>query len=191
MLIPTDILRAALCCVADEKEERTYLQGVRITPSHIQACNGVAAVSMEHGEDTDIDGVFLFKGDIPDNAEGTYISPLDDGWAAFHIDEFEHAVGESMLTKIECRYPDFTKLLPPNPESCEEFPMFSSSLLQLPLRMFGPTVLKFKPYGKTAPCQILLDPVVNEYYGNPFLILMPLREDAFELIAEVLNEKGM
>lgn len=191
MLIPTDILRAALCCVADEKEERTYLQGVRITPNHIQACNGVALVSMEHGENTDIDGVFLFSSDIPDNAEGTYINLLDDGWAAIHIDEFEHAVGESMLTKIECRYPDFNKLLPANPEPYEEFPMFSSSLLQMPFRMFGPTVLKFKPYGKTAPCQILLDPVVNEYYGNPFLVLMPLREDAFELIAEVLNEKGM
>lgn len=191
MLIPTDILRAALCCVADEKEERTYLQGVRITPNHIQACNGVALVSMEHGENTDIDGVFLFSGDIPDNAEGTYINLLDDGWAAIHIDEFEHAVGASGLTKLECRYPDFSKLLPAEPAQHEEFPMFSSTLLDLPYRMFGPTVLKFKSYGKTAPCQILLDPVVNEYYGNPFLVLMPLREDAFEQIAEVLNEKGI
>lgn len=187
MLIFTDILRAALCCVADEKEERTYLQGVRITPTHIQACNGVALVSMEHDDNTDIDGVFLFKGHIPDNAEGTYINLLDDGWVAIHVDEFEHAVSSSALTKIECRYPDVNKLLPAEPDPCEEFPMFSSSLLNLPYRMFGPSVLKFKPYGKSAPCQVLLDPVVNKYYGNPFLVLMPLREDAFEQIAGVME----
>lgn len=188
MLIITDILRAALCCAAGEKEERTYLQGVRITPTHIQACNGVAMVSMEHGDNTDIDGVFLLKGDIPDHAEGTYINLLKDGWMAIHVDEFEKAVGSSTLTKIECRYPDIEKLLPPEPERCDEFPMFSSTLLDLPYRMFGSVALKFKPFGKSAPCQVLLDPVINKFFGNPVLVLMPLREDAFEQIAGVINE---
>lgn len=73
MLIPTDILRAALCCVAAENEQRTYLQGVYITPTHIKATNGRAAVMMEHGADTEIDAVFLVGGVIPDDAEGTLI----------------------------------------------------------------------------------------------------------------------
>ena len=187
MLIYTDILRAALCCVASEKEERTYLRGVHITPSHIQACNGVAMVSMEHGDSTDIDGVFLLKGDIPDNAEVTIIDLLKDGWMAIHFDEFEKAVGSSTLAKIECSYPNLEKLMTPGPERCDEFPMFSSTLLDLPYRMFGSAALKFKPLGKSAPCQIMLDPVINEYFGNPFLALMPLREDAFEQISEVLK----
>ncbi|CNH58043.1 Uncharacterised protein [Yersinia intermedia] len=44
MLIPTDILRAALLCVAGEKETREYLKGVYITPTHIKATDGRALV---------------------------------------------------------------------------------------------------------------------------------------------------
>ncbi len=49
MFIPTDILRAALLCVAGEKETREYLKGVYITPTHIKATDGRALVMMEHG----------------------------------------------------------------------------------------------------------------------------------------------
>ncbi|WP_314143192.1 hypothetical protein [Buttiauxella noackiae] len=189
MLMPTDILRAALCCVADEKEERTYLQGVYITPTHIFATDGRAAVRMEHGADTDIDAVFLFKGDIPASAEGTLIHIYNDGWMAIHVDEYDQAVGSCELTKVECRYPDFEKLLPASPEPVKEFPMFTARLLALPQMMFtsgfGP--VKFKPYGKDAPCQMILDPVTNHLYGNPFLVIMPLHANAFELCQEVLD----
>lgn len=191
MIFPTDILRAALCCVADDKEDREYLKGVRITPTHVQACSGIACVSMEHGADTDIDAVFLVRGGIPDSAEGTVIRLYNDGWMAIHVDENEQAVGSSTLTKIECRYPDFSKLLPAEPEPVNEMPMFSSCVLELPHRMFGKTVLKFKPYGKAKPCQLLLDPVTNHVYGNPFMVIMPLRDDAFEQLAGVLNEESL
>lgn len=189
MFIHTDILRAALCCTAGENESRDYLKGVRITPTHIQACNGIACVSMEHGEKSEIDAVFLFDGAIPDHAEGTFIDLLDDGWMAIHVDEFEKAVGSSALTKVECRYPDFSKLLPKGAEPINEIPLFSSGVLDLPFRMFGPAVLKLKPYGKTAPCQVILDPVISKFYGNPFMVIMPLREDAFEQITEVLSDE--
>lgn len=190
MLIPTDILRAALCCVAAENEQRTYLQGVYITPTHIKATNGRAAVMMEHGADTEIDAVFLVSGVIPDDAEGTLFQLLDDGWVAIHFDENKQALGRNELTVMPCRYPDFAKLLPEKPEPCTELPMFAAQLLALPYLMFrsgfGP--VKFKPYGKTAPCQLILDPVTNHLYGNPFLVIMPLHDNAFELCAEVLNE---
>lgn len=189
MIFPTDILRAALCCVADEKEKRTYLQGVYITPTHIFATDGRAAVRMEHGADTDIDAVFLVKGDIPESAEGTLINLYDDGWMAIHVDEYEQAVGSCELIKVECRYPDFDKLLPAVPEPYEEFPMFASTLLALPAKMFqsGFVPVKFKPYGKAQPCQLILDPVIDHLYGNPFLVIMPLNDNAFELCAEVLD----
>lgn len=190
MLIPTDILRAALCCVAAENEQRTYLQGVYITPTHIKATNGRAAVMMEHGADTEIDAAFLVSGVIPDDAEGTLFQLLDDGWVAIHFDENKQALGRNELTVMPCRYPDLAKLLPEKPESCTELPMFAAQLLALPYLMFrsgfGP--VKFKPYGKTAPCQLILDPVTNHLYGNPFLVIMPLHDNAFELCAEVLNE---
>ncbi len=192
MLFPTDILRAALCCVAGAKEEREYLKGVYITPTQIKAFNGAAAVAMDHGADTDIDAVFLVKGDIPASAEGTLIQFCNDGWIATHIDENERHVGSSRLTHVGCRFPDFSKLLPERAESSDELPMFSARLLALPYQMFtsGYGPVRFKPHGKTGPCQLLLDPVTNHMYGNPFLVIMPLDENAFELCQGVLNEAG-
>ncbi|HAF2407443.1 TPA: hypothetical protein G9E90_002744 [Salmonella enterica] len=195
MFIDTDLLRAALCCVADETEVRSYLRGVHITPTHIQATNGKAAVSMEHGADTNINGVFIVHGDIPDNADGTEIGTFDGEWFAIHFesvsDDEEERVGCNRLKVVECRYPDFDKLLPTEPEPCDELPIFASHLLALPCRMFGDTPVKLKPYGKAAPCQVIVNPMTAELYGNPFLIIMPMHENVFELREGVINEKGI
>ncbi|WP_145525699.1 beta clamp domain-containing protein [Yersinia rohdei] len=195
MFIPTDILRAALLCVAGEEETREYLKGVYITPTHIKATNGRALVMMEHGciEGADIDGVFIFDGDIPDGAEWTDVGKFNDEWFAIHYDENENVVSSEMLELLDCKYPDFSKLLPVEPEPCDEMPMFNAQLLALPYLMFrhgfGP--VKFKPNGKGAPCQLVLDPATNHLYGNPFLVIMPLHSNAFELCQEVMNEKGI
>lgn len=198
MFIPTDILRAALLCVAGEKETCEYLKGVYITPTHIKATDGRALVMMEHGCDVgnDIDGVFIFDGDIPDEAADAELTAIiADGrnWYAVHYDENEKPICSNMLELLDCQYPDFSKVLPPDPEQCDELPMFGAQLLALPYLMFrhsfGP--VKFKPYGKRAPCQLLLDPATNHLYGNPFLVIMPLHSNAFELCQEALNEKGI
>ncbi|WP_145533620.1 hypothetical protein [Yersinia alsatica] len=192
MFIPTDILRAALLCVAGESETREYLKGVYITPTHIKATDGRALVMMEHGciEGADIDGVFIFDDDIPDDAEWTDIGKFNDEWYAINYDDNKSVVSVNEIKLLQCQYPDFSKLLPPEPESCDELPMFNAQLLALPYLMFrrgfGP--VKFKPYGKGAPCQLLLDPATNHLYGNPFLVIMPLHSNAFELCREALNE---
>ncbi|WP_211130346.1 hypothetical protein [Serratia surfactantfaciens] len=195
MMFPTDILRAALCCVANENEPREYLQGVYITPTHIHATDGRAAVMMEHGADTDIDKVFLVKGDIPDSAEATIIKHMDEGWMAIHSDEDKEFVGFCELVPLDCRYPDFSKILPAEPEPCDVLPMFSGHLLALPYLMFGSEIgfaaVQFKPSGKGGPCQLILDPGINRLYGNPFLVIMPLRDNTFDLLDEVMNEEGI
>ncbi|MDJ6542609.1 hypothetical protein LEC33_22820 [Salmonella enterica] len=196
MFIHTDLLRAALCCVADETETRSYLRGVRITPTHIQATNGKAAVSMEHGADTDIDEVFIVHGDIPDDADGTEIGIFDGVWVAVHYqsvgDNEEERVGCNQLEPIGGRYPDFDKLLPAEPEPCDKQPIFASHLLALPYRMFGEQVpVRLKPYGRTAPCKVIIDPMTARLYGNPLLIIMPMYENVFEMCEEVMNEKGI
>lgn len=149
MFIFTDILRAALCCVADQNEERKYLQGVHITPTHIEATNGKAAVAMEHGSNAGIEAIFIVHGIIPDNADGTVIEIVDGSWVALHYeaigDDGQQLVGSNTLELIECRYPDFSRLLPDNTAACDEMPMFASHLLALPDRMFGHSIpVKFK-----------------------------------------------
>ncbi|QII37483.1 hypothetical protein G3M83_07115 [Rouxiella badensis] len=188
MFFPTDILRAALCCVADDKETREYLKGVYITPTHIKATNGWAAVMMEHGAETDIDGVFIVHGEIPVNAEGTAILQMKGKWYASHLNEDEEVVGYSTLEHIECQYPDFTKILPNEEALSAELPMFSMKALSLPHRMFSTGVAGFKPTGKSGVCLLTLDPITNRFYGNPKLVIMPVKEDAFDMLQAVIDE---
>lgn len=193
MFFPTDILRAALHCVAGDDEPREYLKGVYITRLFIKATDGRALVTMVHGAVTDIDAVFRVHGDIPTDAEGTEIMVINDQWVAAHYFDDGRPAGHNELEVIEGGYPDFDKLLPDEPEPCDELPMFSAKLLALPYLMFGSNFgpVKFKPYGKTGPCVLLLDPMTEHLYGSPLLVIMPLRDNAFELCAEVLNEEGI
>lgn len=197
MFFPTDILRAALHCVAGENETREYLKGVYITSTHIKATDGRALVMMEHGADTDIDAVFIIQGDIPDNADGTEIRIIGGEWFAIHYitinDDDIRLVGSNILDRVDCSYPDFNKLLSTEPEPCDEFPMFAARLLALPHLMFGGNFgpVKFKPYGKAKPCVLELDPFTNHLFGNPLLVIMPLADYAFEMCAEVMNEEDI
>lgn len=190
MFFPTDILRAALHCVAGENETREYLKGVHITPTHIKATDGRALVMMEHRAKTNINAVFVVHGKISPNAEGTFIENTDGAWVAIHVDENMKTVGTSNLEKMDCCYPDFTKLLPPKPEPWEEVPIFSARLLALPQLMFGTGLpVKLKPYGSSAPCLVMIDPATSRFYGNPFLVIMPMHDNAFEICRKVFDEK--
>ncbi|TDB41046.1 hypothetical protein C5467_24615, partial [Photorhabdus khanii subsp. guanajuatensis] len=68
MIIDTNLLRAALVCVA-KVGKRPQLTGVHISPKYIEATNGHVAVRMEHNIDTEIDLIIWFDGDIPETAE--------------------------------------------------------------------------------------------------------------------------
>jgi len=190
MFFPTNILRAALCCVADDKETREYLKGVYITPTHIKATNGWAAVMMEHGAETDIDGVFIVHGEIPVSAEGTAILQMKGKWYASHLNEDEEVVGYNALDHIESKYPDFSKIMPADADLTHELPMFSVKALSLPHRMFGDGtgVVRFKPTGKSAPCLLVLDPIINRFFGNPLLVIMPVKEETFDMLQGVIDE---
>ncbi|WP_052130759.1 hypothetical protein [Erwinia typographi] len=193
MFIHTDLLRAALCCVADEKEERGYLRGVHITPTHIQATNGHACVSMEHGADNPIEGVFIINGTIPDEAEGTFIKPLYGTLVAEHVTEDNQVIGRSNLDLVLCRYPDFSKLLPATPEPSDLLPIFQAKYLALPQQMFGKdfiVAVMLKSWGHEKPCQLIFDKAVNQLYGNPFVVIMPMRPQTFERLEAAFDEES-
>ncbi|PKH20203.1 hypothetical protein CIG19_18800 [Enterobacterales bacterium CwR94] len=195
MFIHTDLLRAALCCVADSKEERRYLQGIHITSTHIQACNKIACVSMEHGDKNPFEGVFIVIGMIPPEAEGTFINLVNETVVAMHVTEDNQVVGRNILEPVECQYPNFSNLLAGEPEPISGMPIFKSRLLALPDLMFGPSlgvvVVGFKSWGKDKPCQLIFDKAVNHLFGNPMMVIMPMTESAFELIEEAFDETGI
>ncbi|ARF51132.1 hypothetical protein [Pantoea stewartii] len=192
MFIHTDFLRAALCCVADQSEERCYLQGVNITGTHIQACNGHAFVSMEHGCVADVKGVFIIHGDIPGNAEGTLIQLVNEQWIASHMAEDSSWVGHNEVEFLESKYPDLSKLIAGEPESCDTLPILQAKYLALPYMMFSRDTnfipVKFVSRGKGKPLQVLFDKSINYLYGNPQLIIMPMTEDTFERLEHSTNQ---
>lgn len=194
MFIHTDLLRAALCCVADETEERRYLQGVNITSTHIQATNGHAYVSMEHGCIADAEGVFIIRGEIPDSAEGTLFQLVNSQWIASHVDEEETWVGHNEVERIEVAFPDLSKLLEGDPVPCGSMPTFQAKYLALPHLMFGRDTdffpVQFRSWGKGKPCQVLFDKAMSYMYGNPLLIIMPMAEDTFEKLEQVFDEES-
>ncbi|MGY9164794.1 hypothetical protein ACTM8A_10000 [Citrobacter freundii] len=185
MFIYTDLLRAALCCTASQEDTRKILRGVHITPTHIQATNGIAAVSMSHGSKTEIEGVFILHGDIPASAEGTVFQKIGSQWIAAHLDDYERPVGHNELELVESKFPDLGKLLTTEEEPCSEFPIFAAELLALPYRMFGKEFtsmpVNFKLFGPEKPCQVLFNVAVNTFYGDPVLVIMPMKSTVFEL----------
>ncbi|HGF0771440.1 TPA: hypothetical protein ACF7ZB_003805 [Kluyvera georgiana] len=185
MFIYTDLLRAALCCVATQEEKRKLLRGVHITPTHIQATNGIAAVSMKHDAKPEMEGVFILHGEIPASAEGTVFQQIGSQWIACHLDDYERPVGHNELEMVEGKFPDLSKLLPTEEEPCTEFPPFAAELLALPYRMFGKEFtsmpVNFKLFGHEKPCQVLFNVAVNAFYGDPVLVIMPMKSTVFEL----------
>lgn len=194
MFIHTDLLRAALCCVADQKEERRYLQGVNITSTHIQATNGHAYVSMEHGCTVKTEGVFIIHGEIPDSAEGTLFQMINNQWIASHVDEEETWVGHNEVERIEMAFPDLSKILEGDPVPCDSMPTFQAKYLALPHLMFGRDTdffpVQFRSWGKGKPCQVLFDKAMNYMYGNPLLIIMPMTDDTFEKLEQAFDEQS-
>lgn len=191
MFIYTDLLRAALCCVASLEDSRKILRGVNLTPTHIQATNGIAAVSMMHDSKPEMEGVFILHGDIPASAEGTVFQHVGSQWIACHMDDYERPVGHNELELVEGKFPDLSKLLPTEEIPCTELPPFAAELLALPYRMFGKefssTPVKFKFFGPELPCQILLADSISGFFGNPVLVIMPMKSTVFDLLSKAME----
>ncbi|MDW3779028.1 hypothetical protein QWU01_19680 [Kluyvera cryocrescens] len=194
MFIYTDLLRAALCCTASQEDSRKILRGVHITKTHIQATNGIAAVSMAHESKTELEGIFILHGDIPASAEGTGFQQVGSQWIAVHMDDYERPVGHNELELVEGKFPDLDKLLTTEEEPCTEFPPFAAELLALPYRMFGKEFtsmpVNFKFFGPEKPCQVLFNAAINSFYGDPVLVIMPMKSGVFELHRKAMAQKG-
>lgn len=70
MIIQSKLIRAALVCAA-KNDVRYYLNGLHITPKHIEATNGFVALRMTHGIRTKKNIIVQFEGGVPAKAETT------------------------------------------------------------------------------------------------------------------------
>ncbi|MBD1227709.1 hypothetical protein [Xenorhabdus griffiniae] len=197
MIIDTNLLRAALVCVAKDEQAEKYpgLTGVHITRQHLEATNGNALVRMELKEDSgtffdardaaDLDLVIRFCGDIPDEACFTEII-FNDEARAIHLDEDHKAFSFTRLEVINGRFPDLDKVIPTEKQNV--MPYFHLEYLAYPYLMFRNGVVLMEPAGMEAPCQFRFCPFTNKLYGNPIFVVQPLYENAFELAERQLRE---
>ncbi|PHM67957.1 hypothetical protein [Xenorhabdus kozodoii] len=197
MIIDSNLLRAALVCVAkgEDAEKRPQLSGVHITRKHLEATNGHALVRMELTEDSgtffddkdsaDLDLIIRFCGDIPEQAHFTEIT-LGDEVRAIHLDEDNKAFSFTRLEIINGRFPDLDKAIPTEKQNV--MPIFRLSYLAYPYLMFRTGVVLMEPSGMETPCRFRFSPFTNRLYGNPIFVVQPLYKDAFEIAEQKLRE---
>ncbi|MGJ0626153.1 hypothetical protein [Xenorhabdus bovienii] len=194
MLIASDLLRAALICVAkgEDAEKRPQLSGVHITRKHLEATNGHALVRMELTEnvinfddETDVDLIIRFCGDIPEKACFTDIQ-LGDEPKAFHLGEDEVVFSLTHLEIINGRFPDLDKNIPTEKQNV--IPYFLAEYLAYPYLMFGRGAVLMEPSGMEAACRFRFGAFTNKLYGNPVFIVLPLYKDAFEAAEQRVRE---
>ncbi|PHM58934.1 bacteriophage protein [Xenorhabdus stockiae] len=198
MIIDTDLLRAALVCVAkgEQAEKHPGLTGVHITRQHLEATNGHVLVRMELTEhsgtffdDNDADDLNLvirFCGDIPEQACFTEII-LGDEVRAIHLDKSNEIFSFTRLEIIKGRFPDLDKTIPT--EKQDVMPLFSAEYLSYPAQMFkGSASVLIEPSGMNAPCRFRFCSFTNRIYGNPVFVVFPIHESIFELAEQKVKE---
>lgn len=176
LIIKSHLLRAALVCVA-RKDPRYYLEGVHITPQHIEATNGHVALRMEHGAKTSKNVTVWFGGAVPARAETTEIHFSKEPYAV-HRDEAGERIGFTVLKTLDGRFPDMDRIIPKSVDTNAN-PALSAHYLSYPVKMFGKKSdllrVRLAPSGETTACRLMFDRSVMEKFGNAQFVVMPMR----------------
>lgn len=112
MIIQSKLIRAALVCAA-KNDVRYYLNGLHITPKHIEATNGFVALRMTHGIRTKKNIIVQFEGGVPAKAETTELifskEPI-----AVHRDQFQRRLSITGIKLVDGCFPDLERIIPKN-----------------------------------------------------------------------------
>lgn len=187
MIIQSKLIRAALVCAA-KKDVRYYLNGIHISPKYIEATNGHVALRMEHGIRTGKNIIVQFEGAVPSKAETTELifskEPI-----AIHRDLLQRRISITPVTLVDGRFPDMDRVMPKTIDNNIN-PVVQAVFLGYPEKMFAGErnfiPMQLLASGKDQAVQIKFDTHISSTYGNPQFIVMPVRDDAFEVVRERL-----
>lgn len=110
MIIQSKLIRAALVCAA-KNDVRYYLNGLHITPKHIEATNGHVALRMEHGIRTKKNIIVQFEGPVPAKAETTELVFNKEAFA-IHRDAFNLRISITGIKLVDGLFPDMERVIP-------------------------------------------------------------------------------
>lgn len=188
MIIQSKFIRAALVCAA-KNDVRYYLNGLHITPKHIEATNGHVALRMEHGIRTRKNIIVQFEGPVPAKAETTELVFNKEAFA-IHRDVFERRISITGIKLVDGLFPDMERVIPKKVDFSIN-PVIQAKYLSYPEKMFGRErkfiPVQLQPSGEHGAVRFQFDPVINTTYGNPEFVVMRCRDNAIKVIGEYLG----
>jgi DNA polymerase III sliding clamp (beta) subunit (PCNA family) len=172
MLIPTDLLKAALYCASNE-ESRYYLRGVHLSTS---------------GHMVTTDGHRMFVAMLPEQPAADVIIPLADVQAALklagarcqEIEVTPEKIGQIAYTAVDGTFPDWRRVVPtgeetPAKDKPEDLPgnvhfnhAYIGDLAKMGKALGGPSMLH--PVSASHPCLVTFGE-----RADCFAVLMPMR----------------
>lgn len=185
MKIKSDLLRAAMLVQA-KNDVRRYLCGVRITRKHVQATNGHIALQMEHDSKVRVPVTISIKGKIPARSTMSKFEFGRDGdcnGLVKHYDALGSITAIHAIEVLEGKFPDFEsgRLFGDLERFSFDNPMpaVNPEYMGLPSKLFPKdkyTSVRPAPGGTiNDPLLLHFSSFVQVSYGNPQLIIMPMR----------------
>lgn len=189
MKIKSGILAAAQYCQG-KNEVRHYLNGIHINRKYVQATNGHIAIQMEHGAKIRVPMIVHIRGKVPVKAQTTKLEFGRDGGTdglAKHYDVLDQLISVQVIDLIQGRFPDFTKGCLFGDMSMysreNKMPAINMEYMALPSKFFPKDkfcATRALPSGDKSPVLFEFGAFVNELYGNPKFLIMPMSWDEME-----------
>lgn len=180
MKIETRKIRAASKFMA-KNDAREYLCGIRINNKFIEATNGHIAVRMDSGIKTNKDIIVKLIGRIPAKSIDTELVFKNGKNTAYHYDGFKNLVGVQLFDVIDGKFPDLEKVIPSILKKTE-FPNINAIYLKVIHDAFAGNRddffgAKAVGYEINKVAIFKLGEIKNTLFGNPLIIIMPMREE--------------
>jgi len=179
MKIKSKLLRAAQVCQAKD-DWREYLCGIHIKGNHVESTDGHCCVRMAMDKHVEIERIVNIQGRVPAKAVSSIFEIGEVEAIVKHYDQFCQLIGVQVVDVIEGKYPDFDRVFPKddkktaineigiNPDYIGRFSkMFTiSKMCHAKVELFGIN---------NAIKMMSLNAIINEEYGNPVFVVMPIR----------------
>lgn len=185
MRMPAKMIRAALTCVA-KNDVRFYLCGINITKKHIEATNGHTAIQMTHGVKRVKSGVYKIKGRIPAKCLIVQFVLRKDIKIVNFLGLCDEVLGVAAVEIVDGKFPNITeKVLKPlleKPINNDVLPLLNADYLAIPSKAFTggrwPPGINIECRGEEEAALLKMEKgFPNEEYGNPVIIIMPVRRN--------------
>lgn len=179
------MIKAALVCVAKD-DVRFYLRGINITKKYIEASNGHTAIKMTHGIKRVKTGIYKIIGRIPAKCLVVQFVLRKDIKIVKFLGFCDEVLGVAVVEVIRGRFPNLTdKILTPllkKPIDNNVLPLLNADYLAIPSKAFTgckwPPGINIECRGEEEAALLKMEGgFPNEEYGNPVIIIMPVRRN--------------